>query len=192
MLPYCTQWFLAKKNGSNCSTHFSDGFICFQHVILLNQCTTFHLVVYCSLFQWGFVKQTSGTLFKTGLHQTVLLFQKPLRITAAEQNSGCCVKWSVHYRGQLTFQQFTQVHVQSHIKKKSTLDSSFLLSRRAGVCPVYHCCKNQTPSSSPSKAEKRRACFKLAQDQYCTSNQTKCMARAQIPSLLRCSSGHES
>lgn len=98
MLPYCTQWLL-EKNGSNCSTCFSHGFVCFQHVILLHQRTTFHLVVYCSLFQRGFVKQISGTLSKTGLYQTVLLFQKPLRITGAEQNSGCCVKWSVHYRG---------------------------------------------------------------------------------------------
>lgn len=121
-------------------------------------------IVLC--FSEGFSRQTSGTVSKTGPHQTVLLFQKPLRITAAEQNSGYHVKWSVHYRGQLTFQQFTQVHIQFHIQscinKTSALDSAFLLSMMARVCPVYHCCKSQTPRNSHSKAGERRACLKLA------------------------------
>lgn len=93
-----------------------------------------------------------------------ITFPEATQDNSGRADSGCCVKWSVHYRGQLAFQEFTQVNVQNCINKTSTLDSPFFLSRRARVCPVCPCCKSQTPSNSHSKAGERRACFKLAQE----------------------------
>lgn len=124
---------------------------------LLNRCTTFHLLCIVLFFSNGLQSGFQQLFPKLVCVRQDCFSRSKLRITAAEQDSGCHVEWSVHCKAQLTFQHFAQTHIQGPINKPSTLDSPFLLCLPSFIVTV----KTKYQAILTAKLGRGRAHFNL-------------------------------